>query len=89
MKLKFIESGRISDERLNQIFGGAMCQEYMRCTEGKGNYCRIWEQCTSETDKKNMCGKSGGLYQIPVNAPLEVMSPISSSLQITSNVKAL
>lgn len=71
IKLKFIESGRISDEYMNRIYGGATCAQYSRCDrgDGKANHCGIYEQCSSTTNKKDVCNVStNGLYQIPQSA---------------------
>jgi len=61
LKLDFIESGRMSDFEMNEIYGGAvMCGSYTRCNKDKGkSTCSGgYFVCEDPLDpnKRNWCG---------------------------------
>ncbi|MCL2311842.1 MAG: hypothetical protein FWC41_05060 [Firmicutes bacterium] len=69
LNLDFIESGRMSDNELNGIYGGAWsCKTYTNCHENGKNTCEIYKNCASATDDNLI---SCGTYNWVLGVDLE------------------
>jgi hypothetical protein len=92
LSLDYIDKGRLSKKEMNEIFGGYIfCSPYCTISQDNGkraNTCGIYEECTSSTNKKNLCSSpSNGTYGWSSMPGNDISS--STSMKTAANISNL